>query len=127
MAWRVRAQERPLKPSPARLSGQAVLASLDAGREALPVGRREDERRPIRVLGVTDGDDAGEVARYFDAVPAVAGAPGGLAPHKAAQVHVFAASSIRSRDAARGRASALIVSHRTRREPTSAALSTICP
>src|SRR5262249_58684049 len=102
-------------------------AGLEVGGDGVPAGGGNDEPRPARVLGVTDGNDAGEVAGDFHAVPAVAGAFAGLAPRKAAQVHVFAASSIKSRDAARGSASALIVSHRTRREPTSAALSTICP
>jgi hypothetical protein len=80
----------------------------------------------VRVFGVADGDDAGEVAGDFHAVPAVA-APAGLAPLGAAQVYDFATSSINSKDAATGRATDLIVPNSIMREARSAAPSTICP
>jgi hypothetical protein len=48
------------------------FAALGAADERLPLGDGEDERRLVRVLGVADGDDPGQVARHLDAVAAVA-------------------------------------------------------
>src|SRR5207244_949167 len=94
------------RPGSAWLSGQVVPAGLHVSDEIPPPGGLYGQDRSMRVLGVADGDDAGEVAGNLDAVAAVVAAARGLAPRGAGQVHLSSATfMIRSRDAARGWAS----------------------
>src|SRR6202044_113880 len=61
------------------------------------------------VFAVAHGDDAGQVARHFDAITTAVAAVTGLAPARLRHVfHCSAASKMRARDAARGSASARI-------------------
>src|SRR5215469_5566611 len=62
-----------------------------AGDEAGPLVLADDEGGSVRVLGVADGDDAGQVAGNLYAVAAAAVAAGGLAPHGTRQVGVHLA------------------------------------
>lgn len=69
----------------AALAYAAKLAALHPGDESLPLVRGEYESGAGRVLGVADGDDAGQVAGDLDAGGPV-GAVGAGAPLGAAQI-----------------------------------------
>src|SRR3954452_9215169 len=78
--WSLAVTQHPASRSEVELS---VLHSADEG---LPLVEGEDESRAGGVLRVTNGDHAGQVVRYLNAV---AGGPGSraLAPLCARQVH----------------------------------------
>src|ERR1700690_881069 len=59
---------------------RAGACDLDAAGELLPLGRREQQPRPVRVLGVADRDQP--TRRHLNAVPAVAAAAAALAPQR---------------------------------------------
>src|ERR1017187_4507687 len=97
-----------VRTDPAHL-GQVEVTSLHSGGERRPLLRSEGQPRPVRVLGIAHRDGAGQVPRYFHARTAVAAAVAALAPLGASYaVHRSSATfPIRSREAPRGRASAL--------------------
>lgn len=70
--------------------------------ERRPRAGTDDERGPVRDLGVTNGDDAGEVAGDFDAVTSVAVAVAALTPHRFAQVAQATLRGLRTALAAHG-------------------------
>jgi hypothetical protein len=62
-------------------------ARLPCGRYERRPGRAfEEEHRPTRVLAVTDGDDAGDIGGYLDAVAAIVAAVAALDPGRRAEV-----------------------------------------
>lgn len=104
----------------------AVYPCLYAANEAVPASRGKKYFWATWIFAVADSDDASGYAHFY-AVPAIATAVAGLTPADAAQVHVLATSSSSSREALRGSASDLSVSHMSMSELTSSADSTICP
>src|SRR5262249_32213274 len=86
----------------------------------------EGERGAVRILGVTDGDATRQL-RHLDAPAAAGTAVARLAPCHVADVHDFATSSKRAREAARGRASPLRVSQVRSSDATSLGCSTGWP
>src|ERR1700684_1774036 len=89
---------------------QAELPGLYASDERTPFPPSKDQLGTLRVLGVTNGDNAIPDLRHLSTLPAISSAVAGLAPFGAAQVHVRPTSSINFADAERDNASALSVS-----------------
>jgi hypothetical protein len=102
--------DRRLAAVPWRESQDSLKRPAWAPPRNAPLVGCKDKGGTGRVLGVTNGHDAGQVTSDLNAVPAVAGAIGRLAPDRARQVHIRATSGISSMDAFLGRASALSVS-----------------
>ncbi|BCJ37518.1 hypothetical protein Athai_50210 [Actinocatenispora thailandica] len=67
-------------PSGARGSFGMQLQRLHRRRESPKSRRLDDQHGAARILTVTDGDDAGEIARHFNALTAVAARSAGFAP-----------------------------------------------
>lgn len=64
----------------ALLSGLGVPTGPHASNEFPPPGGLDGQHRAMRVFGVADGDDAGEVAGDLDAISTAVAAVAGLAP-----------------------------------------------
>lgn len=64
------------------------LAELDTAEEGSPLARGEDERRAVRALAVTHGDDSGDIAGDLDTVSAVVAAEGTLLPCRPEEVRM---------------------------------------
>src|SRR5690348_4291629 len=80
--------------------------SPQAGDESGPLVPADEQDASVRVLGIADGDDAGEVAGNLDAVTTSVAAVAGLPPARLYLVfHCSAASMMRVRDSSRGSAS----------------------
>src|SRR5262245_19804680 len=94
----------------------------------MPVFGGDHQGGALGVLGVAQGDRAGQVACHLDAVAAVVAAVAGLAPCGTGQVHLSSAAFlIRSREMPRGKASDLSVSKASATPATTERSSAIWP